>query len=195
MIPYVIQQTENGEKTYDIYSRLLKERIIFLNGEINSDTANIVIAELLHLQAEDPNADITMYINSPGGSVIDGLAIYDTMNFINCDISTVCVGMCASMAAVLLSSGTKGKRFALENGEILIHQGRAGSQGTVADMTIEMNHFINLNEKTRNILSKNTSQSYEKIKNDTDRDYWLNSHQAVEYGLIDKVIIKNKPEI
>lgn len=190
MIPYVIQQTENGEKTYDIYSRLLKERIIFLNGEINSENANIVIAELLHLQAEDPNSDITMYINSPGGSVIDGLAIYDTMNFISCDISTVCVGMCASMAAVLLSSGTKGKRFSLQNGEILIHQGRAGSQGTVADMTIEMNHFINLNEKTRNILSKNTGQSYEKIKNDTDRDYWLNSHQAVEYGLIDKIIGK-----
>lgn len=191
MIPYVIEQTENGEKTYDIYSRLLKERIIFLNGEINSNTANIVIAQLLHLQAEDPNADITMYINSPGGSVVDGLAIYDTMNFISCDVSTICVGQCASMAAVLLSSGTKGKRFSLENGDILIHQGKAGAQGTVADMTIDMKHFINLNEKTRNILAKNTNQPYEKIKSDTDRDYWLNAEQSVQYGLIDNVIIKS----
>ena len=190
MIPYVIEQTENGEKTYDIYSRLLKERIIFLNGEINSNSANIVVAQLLHLQAEDPNKDITMYINSPGGSIIDGLAIYDTMNFISCDVSTVCVGVCASMGAIILSSGTKGKRYALENSEILIHQASSGTQGTVADMTIDMQHAINMNEKTKKILVKNTNQSYEKITNDINRDYWLTSHQAVQYGLIDKVITK-----
>ena len=192
MIPYVIEQTENGEKTYDIYSRLLKERIIFLNGEINTNTANIVIAQLLHLQAEDPNADITMYINSPGGSIIDGLAIYDTMNFISCDVSTVCVGLCASMGAIILSSGARGKRYALENSEILIHQASAGTQGTVADMTIDMQHAINMNEKTKKILVKNTNQSYEKITNDINRDYWLTSEQAVQYGLIDNVIKKEK---
>lgn len=192
MIPYVIEQTENGEKTYDIYSRLLKERIIFLNGEINSNSANIVVAQLLHLQAEDPNKDITMYINSPGGSIIDGLAIYDTMNFISCDVSTVCVGVCASMGAIILSSGTKGKRYALENSEILIHQASSGTQGTVADMTIDMQHAINMNEKTKKILVKNTNQSYEKITNDINRDYWLTSEQAVQYGLIDNVIKKEK---
>ena len=192
MIPYVIEQTENGEKTYDIYSRLLKERIIFLNGEINSNSANIVVAQLLHLQEEDPNKDITMYINSPGGSIIDGLAIYDTMNFISCDVSTVCVGLCASMGAIILSSGTKGKRYALENSEILIHQASSGTQGTVADMTIDMQHAINMNEKTKKILVKNTNQSYEKITNDINRDYWLTSEQAVQYGLIDNVIKKEK---
>ena len=192
MIPYVIEQTENGEKTYDIYSRLLKERIIFLNGEINSNSANIVVAQLLHLQEEDPNKDITMYINSPGGSIIDGLAIYDTMNFISCDVSTVCVGVCASMGAIILSSGTKGKRYALENSEILIHQASSGTQGTVADMTIDMQHAINMNEKTKKILVKNTNQSYEKITNDINRDYWLTSEQAVQYGLIDNVIKKEK---
>ena len=188
MIPYVIQQTENGEKTYDIYSRLLKERIIFLNGEINSNVANIVVAQLLHLQAEDPNADITMYINSPGGSVMDGLAIYDTMNFISCDVSTICVGCCASMASVILSSGTKGKRFALKNSEILIHQASAGTSGTVADMTIDLQHAIKMNEKIKSILSKNTGQSVEKISNDINRDYWLSSNEALQYGLVDNII-------
>lgn len=191
MIPYVIEQTESGEKTYDIYSRLLKERIIFLNGEINDSTANIVVAQLLHLQAEDPNADITMYINSPGGSIMDGLAIYDTMNFISCDVSTVCVGLCASMASIILSSGAKGKRYALENSEILIHQASSRTQGTVADMTIDMQHTIRMNEKTKNILVKNTNQSYEKISNDINRDYWMPSEQAVQYGLVDKVITRN----
>lgn len=188
MIPYVIQQTENGEKTYDIYSRLLKERIIFLNGEINEHTANIVVAQLLHLQAEDPNSDITMYINSPGGSVIDGLAIYDTMNFISCDVVTVCVGCCASMASIILSSGAKGKRYALPNSEILIHQASSGTRGTVADMTIDLQHVIKMNEKTKNILVKNTGQSYEKISNDINRDYWLSSNEALQYGLVDKII-------
>lgn len=191
MIPYVIEQTESGEKTYDIYSRLLKERIIFLNGEINDSTANIVVAQLLHLQAEDPNADITMYINSPGGSIMDGLAIYDTMNFISCDVSTVCVGLCASMASIILSSGAKGKRYALENSEILIHQASSRTQGTVADMTIDMQHTIRMNEKTKNILVKNTNQSYEKISNDINRDYWMPAEQAVQYGLVDKVITRN----
>lgn len=188
MIPYVIKQTETGEKTYDIYSRLLKERIIFLNGEITEETASIIVAQLLHLKAEDPNSPITMYINSPGGSIKDGLAIYDTMNFINCDIITVCVGMCASMAAVILSSGTKGKRYSLPNSEILIHQAFSASKGTVADMTIDLNHTIKMNENIKNILVKNTGQTYEKINNDINRDYWLTAEEAVKYGLIDKII-------
>lgn len=188
MIPYVIQHTENGEKTYDIYSMLLKERIIFLNGEINDESANIVIAQLLYLQAEDPNSDITMYINSPGGNVMDGLAIYDTMNYISCDVSTVCIGCCASMASIILSSGTKGKRFALPNSEILIHQASSGTQGTVSDMTISLQHTIKMNEKIKVILSKNTSQTYEKISNDINRDYWLSANEAISYGLIDKII-------
>lgn len=188
MIPHVIQQTENGERIYDIYSRLLKERIIFLNGEINQNTANIVVAQLLHLQAEDQNRDITMYINSPGGSVMDGLAIYDTMNFISCDVVTVCVGLCASMASIILSSGAKGKRYALKNSEVLIHQASSGTNGTVADMTIDLQHAIKMNEKTKNILVKNTGQSYEKITNDINRDYWLTASEALQYGLVDKII-------
>ncbi len=188
MIPYVIKETENGEKIYDIYSRLLKERIIFLNGEITEETANIVIAQLLHLKAEDPSSAITMYINSPGGSINDGLAIYDTMNFINCDVITVCVGMCASMASIILSSGAKGKRYALPNSEILIHQASSAAKGTVADMAIDLNHVIKMNEKIKNILVKNTGQTYEKIHNDINRDYWLTAKEALEYGLIDKII-------
>lgn len=188
MIPYIIEQTETGEKEYNIYSKLLKERIIFLNGTINTDVANIIIAQLLHLQEEDPNADITMYINSPGGSIMDGLAIYDTMNFISCDVSTVCVGCCASMASIILSSGAKGKRYSLKNSEILIHQASAGTSGTVADMTIDLQHAIKMNEKAKDILVKNTGQSYEKITNDINRDYWLTSNDALNYGIIDKII-------
>ncbi len=184
----VIQKAEYEERVYNVFTRLLKERIIFVSGEINDKTANTIIAQLLHLQAEDPNADITMYINSPGGSVIDGLAIYDTMNYISCDVTTICVGCCASMAAILLSSGTKGKRYALKNSEIMIHQTSSSAQGTVADMTIEYEHLIRMNDKTKKILSINTGQPLEKIMSDTNRNYWLSPEQALDYGIIDQII-------
>ena len=188
MIPYVIEQTARGERSYDIYSRLLKDRIIFLGEEINEHIASLVVAQLLFLEAEDPEKDIMIYINSPGGSVTAGMAIYDTMQYIKPDVSTICVGMAASMGAFLLSAGTKGKRFALPNAEVMIHQPLGGTQGQASDIRIHADHIIRTKEKLNRILSENTGKSLETIEKDTDRDNYLTAQEAMEYGLIDKVI-------
>lgn len=188
LIPYVIEQTGKGERSYDIYSRLLKDRIIFLGEEIDDHVATLVTMQLLHLEAEDPEKDISLYINSPGGSVTAGLAIYDTMNYIKPDVSTICVGMAASMGAVLLSSGTKGKRFALPNAEIMIHQPLGGARGQAQDIKIHADWILKTREKLNKILAKNTGQNIKKIEKDTDRDNFMDASQAVSYGLIDKVI-------
>lgn len=188
LVPMVVQQTNHGERSYDIYSRLLNERIIFLADEVNDVTASLVVAQLLYLESEDPDADISLYINSPGGSVSAGLAIYDTMNFIKCDVSTICIGMAASMGAFLLSAGTKGKRLALPNSEIMIHQPLGGTQGQASDIKIQAEHILNTREKLNSILANNTGKSIEEIARDTDRDNWLSAQAALEYGLIDKVI-------
>ena len=188
MIPYVIEQTARGERSYDIYSRLLKDRIIFLGEEIDEHIASIVVAQLLFLEAEDPEKDIMIYINSPGGSVTAGMAIYDTMQYIRPDVSTICVGMAASMAAFLLSSGTKGKRIALPNAEVMIHQPLGGAQGQASDIRIHADHIIKTKNKLNRILSSNTGRSIEEIERDTDRDNYLSAQEAMEYGLIDKVI-------
>lgn len=188
LIPYVIEQTGKGERSYDIYSRLLKDRIIFLGEEIDDRVATLVTMQLLHLEAEDPEKDISLYINSPGGSVTAGLAIYDTMNYIKPDVSTICVGMAASMGAVLLSAGTKGKRFALPNAEIMIHQPLGGARGQAQDIKIHADWILKTREKLNKILAKNTGQSIKKIEKDTDRDNFMDASQAVSYGLIDKVI-------
>ena len=188
LIPYVIEQTGKGERSYDIYSRLLKDRIIFLGEEIDDHVATLVTMQLLHLEAEDPEKDIALYINSPGGSVTAGLAIYDTMNYIKSDVSTICVGMAASMGAVLLSAGTKGKRFALPNAEIMIHQPLGGARGQAQDIKIHADWILKTREKLNKILAKNTGQSMKKIEKDTDRDNFMDATQAVSYGLIDKVI-------
>lgn len=184
----VVQQTNHGERSYDIYSRLLNERIIFLADEVNDVTASLVVAQLLYLESEDPDADISLYINSPGGSVSAGLAIYDTMNFIKCDVSTICIGMAASMGAFLLSSGTKGKRLALPNSEVMIHQPLGGAQGQATDIKIQADHILRTRERLNSILSKNTGKPIEMIAADTERDNWLTANAALEYGLIDKVI-------
>ena len=188
LVPTVVEQSSKGERAYDIYSRLLKERIIFLSDEVNDVTASIVIAQLLFLDAEDPGKDIYLYINSPGGSVTAGMGIYDTMNYIKSDVSTICMGMAASMGAFLLSSGTKGKRYALPNSTIMIHQPLGGMQGQASDIKIHADHIIKTKEKLNRILSSQTGKSYEQLVIDTDRDNFLSADEAKEYGLVDKVM-------
>lgn len=190
LVPTVIEQTNRGERAYDIYSRLLNDRIVFLSDEVNDVTASLVVAQLLFLEAQDPEKDISMYINSPGGSVTAGMAIYDTMNFIKCDVSTICIGMAASMGAFLLSSGAKGKRIALPNSEIMIHQPLGGMQGQASDIKIHADHIIRTKDKLNSILAANTGRPLEEVIRDTDRDNFLSAEEAKEYGLIDKVIDK-----
>lgn len=190
LIPMVVDQTTSGERSYDIYSRLLEDRIIFLTGEITDEVANSIVAQLIFLEGKDPDKDISLYINSPGGSVSAGLAIYDTMNFIKCDVTTICVGLAASMGAFLLSSGAKGKRFALPNSEVMIHQPLGGARGQASDIEIQANHIKRIKEKINNILSENSSQPLEKVQKDTDRDYYMTAKEALEYGLIDKIFDK-----
>ena len=190
LIPMVIEQTNRGERSYDIYSRLLEDRIIFLDGEITDQTANVIIAQLIYLEGKDPDKDIMMYINSPGGSVVAGMAIYDTMNYIRCDVSTICVGLAASMAAILLSSGAKGKRFALPNSEVIIHQPLGGFQGQASDIKIHAEHMMRTKKLINKILSDNTGVSIETIEKDTDRDNYMSAEEAKKYGLIDKIFAK-----
>ena len=192
LIPMVVEQTNRGERSYDIYSRLLEDRIIFLNGEINDQSANLVIAQLIYLEGKDPDKDIMMYINSPGGSVVAGMAIYDTMNYIKCDVCTVCVGLAASMAAILLSSGTKGKRFALPNSEVMIHQPLGGFQGQASDIKIHAEHMMKTRKLINKILSENTGMPIDTIEKDTDRDNFMSAEEAKKYGLIDKIYAKRQ---
>ena len=192
LVPYVVEQTGRGERSYDIFSRLLKDRIIFLCDEVNDDTAGLIVAQLLFLEAEDPDKDIHLYINSPGGSITAGMAIYDTMNYIKPDVSTICIGMAASMGAFLLSSGAKGKRYALPNSEIMIHQPLGGAQGQATEIEIRAKRKIRMKEKLNQILSENTGQPLEKIMADTERDNFMEADEALAYGLIDEVIT-NKP--
>ena len=188
LVPYVIEQTSRGERNYDIYSRLLKDRIIFLGEEVNETTASLVVAQLLFLESEDPGKDIQLYINSPGGMVTAGLAIYDTMQYIKCDVSTICIGLAASMGAFLLSGGTKGKRLALPNAEIMIHQPLGGAQGQATEIEIAAKHILQTKEKLNKILAANTGQDYEVVAADTERDNWKSAEEAAAYGLIDRVI-------
>ena len=188
LVPYVVEQTSRGERSYDIYSRLLKDRIIFLGEEVNDATASLVVAQLLFLESEDPGKDIHMYINSPGGSVTAGMAIYDTMNYVKCDVSTTCIGMAASMGAFLLSSGAKGKRYALPNAEIMIHQPLGGAQGQATEIQIAAEHILKTKKKLNEILAANSGKPVEVVEKDTDRDNWLSADEAKEYGLIDNVI-------
>ena len=192
LVPTVIEETGRGERAFDIYSRLLKERIVFLAEEVNSVTAGLVVAQLLFLESEDPNKDIHFYINSPGGSVSDGMAIYDTMRYVKCDVCTTCIGMAASMGAFLLAGGTKGKRFALPNAEIMIHQPSGGAQGQASDIKINADHILRIRDKLNRILAENTGQPLERIENDTERDNWLTAQEAKDYGLIDAVIEDHK---
>ena len=194
LVPYVIEQTGRGERSYDIYSRLLKERIIFLGEEVNEVTASLVVAQLLFLEAEDPEKDINLYINSPGGSVSAGMAIYDTMQYIKCDVSTICIGMAASMGAFLLAGGAKGKRMALPNAEIMIHQPLGGAQGQATEIEIAAKHILQTKEKLNKILAANTGKPYDIIAADTERDNWKTAQEAMEYGLIDKVITSHVAE-
>ena len=195
LVPYVIEQTSRGERSYDIYSRLLKDRIIFLGEEINDHVASVVVAQLLFLEAEDPDKDICIYINSPGGSVTAGMAIYDTMQYIKPDVSTICVGMAASMGAFLLSSGAKGKRMALPNAEIMIHQPLGGVRGQASDIKIHADWILKTKEKLNRIMAENSGQDYEKVARDTDRDNFMSASEACEYGLIDRVITSRKGDI
>ena len=188
LVPYVLESTSRGERTYDIYSRLLNDRIIFLGEEVNDVTASLVVAQLLFLEAEDPNKDISLYINSPGGSVTAGMAIYDTMNYIKCDVSTICLGMAASMGAFLLSGGTKGKRYALPNAEVMIHQPSGGARGQATEIQIVAENILRTKKKLNEILAANTGQPYDVIVRDTERDNYMTAEQAKEYGLIDCVI-------
>lgn len=190
LVPYVVEQTSRGERSYDIYSRLLNDRIIMLTEEVNNATASLVVAQLLYLEGQDPTKDISLYINSPGGSVTDGMSIYDTMNYIKCDVSTICMGMAASMGAFLLSAGAKGKRYALPNSDIMIHQPSGGAKGQATDMLIHTQHIIDTKKKLNEILAANTGQPYDVIAKDTERDNFMTAQQALEYGLIDKVITK-----
>lgn len=190
LIPYVVEQTSRGERSYDLYSRLLNDRIVFLNGEVNEASASIIVAELLYLEAQDPDKDIQMYINSPGGSVTDGLAIYDTMQYIKADVSTICVGMAASMGAFLLSAGTKGKRMALPHAEIMIHQVLGGTQGQETDIQIEARHMARIKHTLTEALAASTGKSYEQVYADCERNNWMTAQEAADYGLIDKVIDK-----
>ena len=189
-VPYVVEQTNRGERSYDIYSRLLNDRIIMLHDEVNTATASVVVAQLLFLESQDPTKDISLYINSPGGSVTDGLAIYDTMQYIKCDVSTICMGMAASMGAFLLSAGTKGKRLALPNSTIMIHQPLGGYKGQATDMEIHTRYMLDTKARLNRILSENTGKPLDIIKNDTERDNFMTAQEALEYGLIDKVIDK-----
>lgn len=190
LVPYIVEQTSRGERSYDIYSRLLEDRIIFLSGEIDDAVANTVVAQLIYLEAKDPSKDISLYINSPGGSVSAGLAIYDTMNYVKCDVSTICIGMAASMGAFLLSSGQKGKRYALPNSEIMIHQPLGGAQGQASDIKIAADHILKTRQKLNTILAANSGKPLSQIEKDTDRDNYLSAQEAMEYGLIDKVFYK-----
>ena len=191
LVPMVVEQTGRGERSYDIFSRLLKDRIIMLSGEINDTVSNLVVAQLLFLESEDPDKDIYLYINSPGGSITSGMAIYDTMQYIKPDVSTICIGMAASMGSFLLSSGAKGKRFALPNSEIMIHQPLGGFQGQATDFDIHAKRILKIKESLNKILSENTNQPLEKIKVDVERDYFMSAEEAMNYGLVDKVITKN----
>lgn len=191
LVPMVVEQTGRGERSYDIFSRLLNDRIIFLSDEVNDATASLVVAQLLYLEAQDPDKDISFYINSPGGSVTAGMAIYDTMNFIKCDVSTVCIGMAASMGAFLLSAGTKGKRFALPNSEIMIHQPLGGAKGQATDIKIQAELILRTRDRLNAILAKNTGKSIDEIARDTERDNYMTANEALAYGLIDKVIDKH----
>lgn len=190
LVPMVVEQTNRGERSYDIYSRLLNDRIIFLTEEVNDTTASLVIAQLLYLEGQDPKKDISLYINSPGGSVMAGLGIYDTMNYISCDVSTICVGMAASMGAFLLASGAKGKRYALPNSEIMIHQPIGGAQGQATDIEIQANQILKLKKRLNTMLSDATGKPYDQVALDTERDNYMTAQEAVNYGLIDKVITK-----
>lgn len=192
LIPMVIDQKGAGERSYDIYSRLLEDRIIFLNGEIDDNVANLVIAQLIYLEGKNPDKDIFLYINSPGGSVSAGFAIYDTMQYIKCDVTTICVGLAASMGAFLLSSGTKGKRFALPNSEIMIHQPLGGAQGQASDIEIQARHIARIKMKTNEILSENTGKSLKVIEKDTDRDNYMTAEEAKKYGLVDQIFVTRK---
>ncbi len=191
LVPYVIEQTSRGERSYDIYSRLLKERIIFLGEEVNETTASLVVAQLLFLESEDPGKDINLYINSPGGSVTAGMAIFDTMNYIKCDVSTICIGMAASMGAFLLAGGTKGKRFALPNSEIMIHQPLGGAKGQATEIEIAAKHILRTREKLNNILAERTGQPLDVIQKDTERDNYMTADEAMAYGLIDQIMARH----
>ncbi len=192
VVPYVVEQTGRGERTYDIYSRLLEDRIIFLTGEVTDITADLIVAQLIYLEGKDATKDISLYINSPGGSVSAGFAIYDTMNYIKCDVSTICIGLAASMGAFLLSSGAKGKRYALPNSEIMIHQPLGGAQGQASDIAIQANAILRTKKRLNTILAQNTSQPIEKIEIDTDRDNFMNAEEALAYGLVDKIFYTRK---
>lgn len=192
LVPMVIEQTNRGERSYDIYSRLLEDRIVFLTGEVNDISADIVIAQLIYLEGKDPEKDISLYINSPGGSVTAGMGIYDTMNYIKCDVSTICVGMAASMGAFLLSSGAKGKRYTLPNSEIMIHQPLGGAQGQASDIAIQAEHIMKIKQRMNRILANNTSQPLEKIEKDVDRDFYMSAEEALAYGLVDKIFDKRQ---
>ena len=189
-VPYVVEQTSRGERSYDIFSRLLNDRIIILNEEVNNVSAGVVVAQLLYLEGQDPSKDISLYINSPGGSVTDGMAIYDTMQYIKCDVSTICMGMAASMGAFLLAAGTPGKRYALPNADIMIHQPSGGAKGQATDIEIHTKHILHTKKKLNEILAKNTGKPFEVVARDTERDNFMTAQEALEYGLIDKVIEK-----
>ena len=192
LVPYVVEQTARGERSYDIFSRLLNDRIIVLSEDVNSASASVIVAQLLYLEGQDPEKDIYFYINSPGGSISDGMAIHDTMNYIKCDVSTICVGLAASMGAFLLSSGAKGKRIALPNAEIMIHQPSAGTQGKVTDMESDVEHFLRIKQRLNKILAENTGKTPEQVKLDSERDHWMTADEAKNYGLIDEVLKKRK---
>lgn len=192
LVPMVVEQTSKGERSYDIYSRLLKERIVFITGEINDEMADLVVAQLLFLEAEDPEKDISMYINSPGGSVTAGFAIYDTMRYIKCDVSTICLGMAASMGAFLLTGGTKGKRYALPNSEVMIHQPLGGARGQATDIKIVADNIIKTKEKLNRIISENTGKPYEDVERDTDRDNYMTAEEAKNYGIVDEIMYQKQ---
>lgn len=192
LIPYVIEKTAQGERSYDIYSRLLKDRIVFLGDEVNSQTANVIVAQMLFLESEDPGKDINFYINSPGGEITSGMAIYDTMNYIQCDVRTICIGMAASMGAFLLSGGTPGKRMALPNAEIMIHQPLGGTQGQATEIEIAAKHILRTKEKLTKIIADNCKKSYEEVLKDCERDNWKTAQEALEYGLIDEIVTKKE---
>ncbi len=194
LVPMVVEQTNRGERSYDIYSRLLEDRIVFLTGEVNDISADIVIAQLIYLEGKDPEKDISLYINSPGGTITAGMGIYDTMNYIRCDVSTICVGMAASMGAFLLSSGAKGKRYALPNSEIMIHQPLGGAQGQATDIKIQAEHILRIKDRMNRILSSNTSQPLEKIEKDVERDYYMTAEEALNYGIVDRIFDKRAQE-
>ncbi len=188
LIPYVIEQTSRGERSYDIYSRLLKERIVFLGEEVNDTSANVIVAQMMFLEAEDPEKDIHFYINSPGGSVTDGFAIYDTMHYVKCDVATYCIGMAASMGAFLLAGGAKGKRFILPNAEVMIHQPSGGAKGQATEIEIAAKQIVRTKERLNRMLSENTGQPFDKVAEDTERDNWMSAEEALDYGLVDKII-------